>query len=143
MSPCVGDPLFTFYLLDHRTHALAHPTSFDHFGIGFSVSRVPISMMLQFPLWRFSTELPINYWLCPYQTHPVCFFLRSLPLLTRLTGSYARHLYYLFRLYREVFAEGILSFIPLVPPWMTLHPLVVFHYLNLDALRLQAATSQL
>ncbi|KAI8389428.1 hypothetical protein BD560DRAFT_320290, partial [Blakeslea trispora] len=114
MSPCIEEPLFTFYSPDHRPHDLAHPISFvhslykafNHFKIKFSFDKVPLLVILQWPLRRFFEDLPVDHWLHRRKTLPVSLYLDttsgSLPLVTRRPGTYARHPYLLFRLYREV-----------------------------------------
>ncbi|KAI8356750.1 hypothetical protein EDC96DRAFT_515339 [Choanephora cucurbitarum] len=101
----------------------------------------------QFPLWKFFEDLPIDHWLCRYRTLPAGLFLEptsgTLPLIIRRPGSYTRHPYLLFRLYREVVAEGSLRFLPLVSSWLKLHPPMVFPHLTPEALRLQLTTSHL
>ncbi|KAI8338293.1 hypothetical protein BD560DRAFT_311996, partial [Blakeslea trispora] len=114
MSPCIEEPLFTFYSPDHRPHDLEHPTSFvhslykafDHFKIKFSFDKVPLLVILQWPLRRFFEDLPVDHWLHRHKTLPASLLLDttsgSLPLVIRRPGTYARHPYLLFRLYRKV-----------------------------------------
>ena len=117
MTPCASEPLFTFYSSDHRSHALAHPTSvvhsmyktFDHFGINFSLHQVPLSVLLQFPLWRFFQSVPPDHWLQRHRTLPALHFFApttgSVSLTVRRPGTYDCYPTLLFRLYREVIVE--------------------------------------